>query len=133
MTARAESTGKSSAGVAEPGETARENVIGYLFDGDGRQVCAGNLRDPSDHVRPAPDAPDFRALRKTLLRDRICVLAESIRRDAAVVRRIDALRRAGCALHPVLAEMRALSLEAALADLPRVRRLVRRYRAMEAA
>lgn len=106
--------------------------VSSVLTGADSLVGAGNLRDPSDHVRPAPDAPDFRALRKTLLHDRICVLAESIRRDAAVVRRIDALRRAGCALHPVLAEMRALSLEAALADLPRVRRLVRRYRAMEA-
>ena len=85
----------------------------------------------STNSGPCSAADAVRAFRKTLLRDRICVLAESIRRDAAVVRRIDALRRAGCALHPVLDEMRALSLEAALADLPRVRRLVRRYRAME--
>ena len=40
MTARTENAGKSNAGAAEPGGTARENVIGYLFDGDGREVCA---------------------------------------------------------------------------------------------
>ena len=40
MTARPENAGETAPGAAEPGGTARENVIGYLFDGDGRQVCA---------------------------------------------------------------------------------------------
>ena len=73
-----------------------------------------------------------RSTRRELLRERLAILARSALADCQLVTRCDVLEAAGIALHPALAAMRAVSASALAADMPRIRRLARRWRAMQA-